>query len=144
MMHEIGRAPTAEELAERLTMPLEKVRKILKIVREPASLSNSVVGQRGSYLCDSIEDKAAIQPIDAAIQSSLHERMISVLIKLTEREERILRMRFGFHREIEHTLEEVGQLFSVTRERIRQVEAKALRKLQHPSRSRALGSFSDG
>ncbi len=144
MLRETGRAPTPEELAEKLTLPLEKVRKILKIVREPASLSTSVVDQRGGYLCDSIEDKSAIQPIDAAIRSSLHEKMISALIKLTEREERVLRMRFGFHREIEYTLEEVGQLFSVTRERIRQVEAKALQKLQHPSRSRVLGSFSDG
>ena len=143
MLHEIGRAPTAEELAEKLTMPLEKVRKILKIVREPSSLSTSIGGQKGSYLCDSVEDKNAIQPIDAAIHSNLIERMMRALVTLTPREERVLRMRFGFHRDNDHTLEEVGQIFSVTRERIRQVEATALRKLKHPSRARALRSFLD-
>jgi RNA polymerase sigma factor (sigma-70 family) len=143
MLREIGRAPTPEELAEQLAIPLEKVRKILKIVREPTSLSTSIGGHEGRYLCDSVEDKTAIQPIDAAIQSNLIERTAGALVTLTPREERVLRMRFGFHRDNDLTLEEVGQLFSVTRERIRQVEAKALRRLKHPSRSRTLRSFLD-
>jgi RNA polymerase primary sigma factor len=143
MLNEIGREPTPEELAERLGMPLEKVRKVLKIAREPLSLETPIGDEEGSHLGDFIEDKNAILPIDAAIQSSLRETTTRVLASVTPREERVLRMRFGIGMNKDHTLEEVGQQFSVTRERIRQIEAKALRKLKHPSRSRTLRSFLD-
>ena len=143
MMHEIGREPTPEELAEKLTMPLEKVRKVLKIAKEPISLETPIGDEEDSHLGDFIEDKNAILPIDAAIQSNLRETTTRVLASLTPREERVLRMRFGIGMNTDHTLEEVGQQFSVTRERIRQIEAKALRKLKHPSRSRKLRSFLD-
>ena len=136
MLNEIGREPTPEELAEKLGMPLEKVRKVLKIAKEPLSLETPIGDEEDSHLGDFIEDKNAIQPIDAAIQSNLRETTTRVLASLTPREERILRMRFGIGMNKDHTLEEVGQQFSVTRERIRQIEAKALRKLKHPSRSR--------
>jgi RNA polymerase primary sigma factor len=144
MLHEIGREPTPEELSEKLAMPLEKVRKVLKIAKEPISLETPV-GDDGdeSHLGDFIEDKNALLPIDAAIQSNLRETTTRVLASLTPREERVLRMRFGIGMNTDHTLEEVGQQFSVTRERIRQIEAKALRKLKHPSRSRKLRSFLD-
>src|SRR5215216_499449 len=143
MLHEIGREPTPEELAEKLAMPLEKVRKVLKIAKEPISLETPVGDEEDSHLGDFIEDKSAILPIDAAIQSNLRETTTRVLASLTPREERILRMRFGIGMNNDHTLEEVGSQFSVTRERIRQIEAKALRKLKHPSRSRTLRSFLD-
>ena len=143
MLHEIGREPTPEELAEKLAMPLEKVRKVLKIAKEPISLETPIGDEEDSHLGDFIEDKNAILPIDAAIQSNLRETTTSVLASLTPREERVLRMRFGIGMNTDHTLEEVGQQFSVTRERIRQIEAKALRKLKHPSRSRKLRSFLD-
>ena len=143
MLHEIGREPTPEELAEKLAMPLEKVRKVLKIAKEPLSLETPVGDEEDSHLGDFIEDKNAILPIDAAIQSNLRETTTRVLASLTPREERVLRMRFGIGMNTDHTLEEVGQQFSVTRERIRQIEAKALRKLKHPSRSRKLRSFLD-
>ncbi len=143
MLHEIGREPTPEELAEKLAMPLEKVRKVLKIAKEPISLETPIGDEEDSYLGDFIEDKNAILPIDAAIQSNLRETTTRVLASLTPREERVLRMRFGIGMNTDHTLEEVGQQFSVTRERIRQIEAKALRKLKHPSRSRKLRSFLD-
>ncbi|MFN4273880.1 MAG: RNA polymerase sigma factor RpoD [Aliihoeflea sp.] len=143
MLHEIGREPTPEELAEKLAMPLEKVRKVLKIAKEPISLETPVGDEEDSYLGDFIEDKSAILPIDAAIQANLRETTTRVLASLTPREERVLRMRFGIGMNTDHTLEEVGQQFSVTRERIRQIEAKALRKLKHPSRSRKLRSFLD-
>src|SRR5471030_863985 len=143
MLHEIGREPTPEELAEKLAMPLEKVRKVLKIAKEPLSLETPVGDEEDSQLGDFIEDKNAILPIDAAIQSNLRETTTRVLASLTPREERVLRMRFGIGMNTDHTLEEVGQQFSVTRERIRQIEAKALRKLKHPSRSRKLRSFLD-
>ena len=143
MLHEIGREPTPEELAERLAMPLEKVRKVLKIAKEPISLETPIGDEEDSHLGDFIEDKNAILPIDAAIQSNLRETTTRVLATLTPREERVLRMRFGIGMNTDHTLEEVGQQFSVTRERIRQIEAKALRKLKHPSRSRKLRSFLD-
>src|SRR2546421_1742174 len=143
MLNEIGREPTPEELAEKLGMPLEKVRRVLKIAREPLSLETPVGDEEDSHLGDFIEDKNAILPIDAAIQSNLRETTTRVLASLTPREERILRMRFGIGMNTDHTLEEVGQQFSVTRERIRQIEAKALRKLKHPSRSRKLRSFLD-
>ncbi|HKG76743.1 MAG TPA: RNA polymerase sigma factor RpoD [Beijerinckiaceae bacterium] len=143
MLHEIGREPTPEELAEKLAMPLEKVRKVLKIAKEPISLETPVGDEEDSHLGDFIEDKNAILPIDAAIQSNLRETTTRVLASLTPREERVLRMRFGIGMNTDHTLEEVGQQFSVTRERIRQIEAKALRKLKHPSRSRKLRSFLD-
>ena len=143
MLHEIGREPTPEELAEKLAMPLEKVRKVLKIAKEPISLETPIGDEEDSHLGDFIEDKNAILPIDAAIQSNLRETTTRVLASLTPREERVLRMRFGIGMNTDHTLEEVGQQFSVTRERIRQIEAKALRKLKHPSRSRKLGSFLD-
>ncbi len=143
MLHEIGREPTPEELAEKLGMPLEKVRKVLKIAKEPISLETPIGDEEDSYLGDFIEDKNAVLPIDAAIQSNLRETTTRVLASLTPREERVLRMRFGIGMNTEHTLEEVGQQFSVTRERIRQIEAKALRKLKHPSRSRKLRSFLD-
>ncbi len=134
MLHEIGREPTPEELAEKLAMPLEKVRKVLKIAKEPISLETPIGDEEDSHLGDFIEDKNAVLPLDAAIQGNLRE---------TAREERVLRMRFGIGMNTDHTLEEVGQQFSVTRERIRQIEAKALRKLKHPSRSRKLRSFLD-
>jgi RNA polymerase primary sigma factor len=143
MLHEIGREPTPEELAEKLAMPLEKVRKVLKIAKEPISLETPVGDEEDSHLGDFIEDKAAVLPIDAAIQANLRETTTRVLASLTPREERVLRMRFGIGMNTDHTLEEVGQQFSVTRERIRQIEAKALRKLKHPSRSRKLRSFLD-
>ncbi len=143
MLHEIGREPTPEELAERLVMPLEKVRKVLKIAKEPISLETPIGDEEDSHLGDFIEDKNAIIPLDSAIQSNLRETTTRVLASLTPREERVLRMRFGIGMNTDHTLEEVGQQFSVTRERIRQIEAKALRKLKHPSRSRKLRSFLD-
>src|SRR5690625_4160722 len=143
MMHEIGREPTPEELAVRLVMPLDKVRKVLKIAKEPISLETPIGDEEDSHLGDFIEDKNAIIPIDSAIQSNLRETTTRVLASLTAREERVLRMRFGIGMNTDHTLEEVGQQFSVTRERIRQIEAKALRKLKHPSRSRKLRSFLD-
>ena len=143
MMHEIGREPTPEEISEKLSMPLEKVRKVMKIAKEPISLETPVGDEEDSHLGDFIEDKNAILPIDAAIQANLRETTTRVLASLTPREERVLRMRFGIGMNTDHTLEEVGQQFSVTRERIRQIEAKALRKLKHPSRSRKLRSFLD-
>jgi RNA polymerase primary sigma factor len=143
MLNEIGREPTPEELAEKLGMPLEKVRKVLKIAKEPLSLETPIGDEEDSHLGDFIEDKNAILPIDAAIQSNLRETTTRVLASLTPREERVLRMRFGIGMNTDHTLEEVGHQFSVTRERIRQIEAKALRKLKHPSRSRKLRSFLD-
>ena len=143
ILHEIGREPTPEELAVRLGMPLEKVRKVLKIAKEPISLETPIGDEDDSYLGDFIEDKNAVQPLEAAIQGNLRETTTRVLASLTPREERVLRMRFGIGMNTDHTLEEVGQQFSVTRERIRQIEAKALRKLKHPSRSRMLRSFLD-
>ena len=141
MLHEIGREPTPEELAEKLAMPLEKVRKVLKIAKEPISLETPIGDEEDSHLGDFIEDKNAVLPLDAAIQANLRETTTRVLASLTAREERVLRMRFGIGMNTDHTLEEVGQQFSVTRERIRQIEAKALRKLKHPNRSRMLRSF---
>uniref|UniRef100_UPI00261F1156 RNA polymerase sigma factor RpoD n=1 Tax=Propionivibrio sp. TaxID=2212460 RepID=UPI00261F1156 len=143
ILHEIGREPTPEELAEKLHMPLEKVRKVLKIAKEPISLETPIGDEEDSHLGDFIEDKNAVQPLDAAILGNLRETTTRVLATLTAREERVLRMRFGIGMNTDHTLEEVGQQFSVTRERIRQIEAKALRKLKHPSRSRKLRSFLD-
>ena len=143
MLHEIGREPAPEELAEKLGMPLEKVRKVLKIAKEPISLETPIGDEEDSHLGDFIEDKSAIIPLDAAIQANLREATTRVLSSLTPREERVLRMRFGIGMNTDHTLEEVGQQFNVTRERIRQIEAKALRKLKHPSRSRKLRSFLD-
>ena len=143
MLNEIGREPTPEELAEKLGMPLEKVRKALKLAREPLSMETPIGDEEDGRLGDLIEDRNAILPIDAAIQSNLRETTTRVLASLTPREERVLRMRFGIGMNTDHTLEEVGQQFSVTRERIRQIEAKALRKLKHPSRSRILRSFLD-
>ena len=143
MLHEIGREPTPEELSSKLAMPLEKVRKVLKIAKEPISLETPIGDEEDSHLGDFIEDKNAILPIDSAIQANLRETTTRVLASLTPREERVLRMRFGIGMNTDHTLEEVGQQFSVTRERIRQIEAKALRKLKHPSRSRKLRSFLD-
>ena len=143
MMHEIGREPTPEELAERLHMPLDKVRKVLKIAKEPVSLETPIGDEEDSSLGDFIEDKNALLPVDSAIHSNLRETTTRVLASLTPREERVLRMRFGIGMNTDHTLEEVGQQFNVTRERIRQIEAKALRKLKHPSRSRKLRSFLD-
>lgn len=143
MMHEIGREPTPEELAAKLIMPLEKVRKVLKIAKEPISLETPIGDEEDSHLGDFLEDKNATLPIDAAIQANLRETTTRVLASLTPREERVLRMRFGIGMNTDHTLEEVGQQFAVTRERIRQIEAKALRKLKHPSRSRKLRSFLD-
>jgi RNA polymerase primary sigma factor len=141
MLHEIGREPTPEELAAKLQMPLEKVRKVMKIAKEPISLETPIGDEEDSQLGDFIEDKNAVLPLDAAIQGNLKETTTRVLASLTPREERVLRMRFGIGMNTDHTLEEVGQQFSVTRERIRQIEAKALRKLKHPSRSRKLRSF---
>jgi len=143
MLHEIGREPTPEELAERLVMPLDKVRKVMKIAKEPVSLETPVGDEEDSHLGDFIEDKNAVLPLDSAIQSNLREVTTRILASLTPREERVLRMRFGIGMNTDHTLEEVGQQFSVTRERIRQIEAKALRKLKHPSRSRKMRSFLD-
>src|SRR5215216_7291669 len=143
MLHEIGREPTNEELAKRLQLPVSKVRKVLRVAQEPISLETPIGEEEDSHLGDFIEDKNAILPIDAAIQSNLRETTTRVLASLTPREERVLRMRFGIGMNTDHTLEEVGQQFSVTRERIRQIEAKALRKLKHPSRSRKLRSFLD-
>jgi len=143
MLHEIGREPTPEELSVKLSMPLEKVRKVLKIAKEPISLETPIGDEEDSHLGDFIEDKNAVKPLDAAIQANLRETTTRVLASLTAREERVLRMRFGIGMNTDHTLEEVGQQFSVTRERIRQIEAKALRKLKHPSRSRKLRSFLD-
>jgi RNA polymerase primary sigma factor len=143
MLHEIGREPAPEELAEKLSMPLEKVRKVLKIAKEPISLETPIGDEEDSHLGDFIEDKAAVIPLDAAIHANLREATTRVLSSLTPREERVLRMRFGIGMNTDHTLEEVGQQFNVTRERIRQIEAKALRKLKHPSRSRKLRSFLD-
>jgi RNA polymerase primary sigma factor len=143
MLHEIGREPTPEELAAKLGMSLEKVSKVMKIAKEPISLETPIGDEEDSHLGDFIEDKNAVLPIDAAIQANLRETTTRVLATLTPREERVLRMRFGIGMNTDHTLEEVGQQFSVTRERIRQIEAKALRKLKHPSRSRKLRSFLD-
>jgi RNA polymerase primary sigma factor len=143
MLHEIGREPTPEELAEKLSMPLEKVRKVMKIAKEPVSLETPIGDEEDSHLGDFIEDKNAVLPLEAAIQANLRETTTRILSSLTPREERVLRMRFGIGMNTDHTLEEVGQQFSVTRERIRQIEAKALRKLKHPSRSRKLRSFLD-
>ena len=143
MLHEIGREAGPEELAEKLSMPLEKVRKVLKIAKEPISLETPIGDEEDTHLGDFIEDKNAVQPLDAALQANLRETTTRVLASLTAREERVLRMRFGIGMNTDHTLEEVGQQFSVTRERIRQIEAKALRKLKHPSRSRKLRSFLD-
>ena len=143
ILHEIGREPTPEELSAKLSMPLEKVRKVMKIAKEPISLETPIGDEEDSQLGDFIEDSNAILPIEAAIQSNLRETTTRVLASLTPREERVLRMRFGIGMNTDHTLEEVGQQFSVTRERIRQIEAKALRKLKHPSRSRKLRSFLD-
>jgi RNA polymerase primary sigma factor len=143
IMHEIGREPTPEELAEKLMMPLDKIRKVMKIAKEPISLETPIGDEEDSHLGDFIEDKNAVLPIDAAIHANLRETTTRVLASLTPREERVLRMRFGIGMNTDHTLEEVGQQFVVTRERIRQIEAKALRKLKHPSRSRKLRSFLD-
>ena len=141
MGQELGREPTPEELSERLRMPLHKVRQTMKVAREPISLETPIGEEDGGHLGDLIEDEDAVQPLDAAIQSDLRDAVSRVLESLTPREERILRMRFGIGTKSDHTLQEVGQQFSVTRERIRQIEAKALRKLKHPSRARALRSF---
>jgi RNA polymerase primary sigma factor len=143
LLHEIGREPVPEELAEKLAMPLEKVRAVLKIVKEPISLETPIGDEEDSHLGDFIEDKNAVLPLDAAIYANLREMTTRVLASLTAREERVLRMRFGIGTNADHTLEEVGQQFSVTRERIRQIEAKALRKLKHPRRSSKLRSFLD-
>ena len=143
MLNEIGREPTPEELAEKLGMPLEKVRRVRRLAKEPLSIETPIGDEEDGRLGDLIEDTEAIQPIDAAIQSGLRETTTRVLASLTPREERVLRMRFGLGVNKDHTLEEVGQQFSLTRERIRQIEAKALRKLKHPSRSRILRSFLD-
>src|SRR5262245_42784470 len=143
MFNEIGREPTPEELGKKLGMPIEKVRKVLQIAKQPLSLETPIGEEEDSHLGDLIEDKNAILPIDAMIQSNLRETTTRVLASLTPREERIVRMRFGLGMNSDHTLEEVGQQFSVTRERIRQIEAKAIRKLKHPSRSRVLRSFLD-
>ena len=143
MLRELGREPTPEELAGKLWMPLEKVRKVLKIAKEPISLETPIGDEEDSHLGDFIEDKNAVQPLDAAIHSNLREITTRVLASLTAREERVLRLRFGIGMDTDHTLEEVGQQFSLTRERIRQIEAKAFRKLKHPSRSRKLRSFLD-
>jgi RNA polymerase primary sigma factor len=143
IFNETGREPTPEELGEKLGMPLEKLRKVLQIVKEPLSLETPIGDEEDSHLGDLIADKNAVLPIDAMIQSNLRETTTRVLASLSPREERILRMRFGLGMNSDHTLEEVGQQFSVTRERIRQIEAKAIRKLKHPSRSRVLRTFLD-
>ncbi|MBT6511715.1 MAG: sigma-70 family RNA polymerase sigma factor, partial [Rhodospirillaceae bacterium] len=139
----LGREPTPDEIATQMEMPVDKVRKVLKIVKEPVSLETPIGDDEDSHLGDFIEDKNAVLPVEAAIHSNLRESTTKVLATLTPREERVLRMRFGIGMNTDHTLEEVGQQFSVTRERIRQIEAKALRKLKHPSRSRKLRSFLD-
>jgi RNA polymerase primary sigma factor len=144
MLHENGREPTAEELAERLGLTVSKVQQVMKIAKEPISLETPVGDEEDSHLGDFIEDRAAVMPLDAAIQANLRETMRRTLGTLTPREERVLRMRFGIGMTTDHTLEEVGTQFGVTRERIRQIEAKAIRKLQHPSRSRRLHGFTDG
>ncbi len=143
MVHEIGREPTPEELSAKLGIPLDKVRKVMKIAKEPISLETPIGDEEDSHLGEFVEDKNALQPLDAAIQTSLRKATTNVLSSLTSREERVLRMRFGIGMSTDHTLEEVGQQFSVTRERIRQIEAKALRKLKHPTRSKQLRSFLD-
>ncbi|HEU4821597.1 MAG TPA: RNA polymerase sigma factor RpoD, partial [Qipengyuania sp.] len=143
LVQELGREPTSEEIAKRMDIPVAKVRKVLKIAQEPISLETPIGEEEDSHLGDFIEDKNAIIPVDAAIQANLKETVTRVLASLTPREERVLRMRFGIGMNTDHTLEEVGQQFSVTRERIRQIEAKALRKLKHPSRSRKMRSFLD-
>ena len=143
ILHEIGREPTPEELAEKLSMPLEKVRKVMKIAKEPISLETPVGEEEDSHLGDFIEDKKVINPSEAIVNLNLAEQTRRVLSTLTPREEKVLRMRFGIGEESDHTLEEVGQDFNVTRERIRQIEAKALRKLRHPSRSGKLKTFSE-
>jgi RNA polymerase primary sigma factor len=143
VFNEIGRDPTPEELGKKLGMPTEKIRKVLQIAKEPMSLETPIGDEEDTHLGDLIEDKSAIQPIDAMIQSNLRETTTRVLASLTPREERIVRMRFGLGMNSDHTLKQVGQQFSVTRERIRQIEAKAIRKLKHPSRSGALRSFLD-
>ena len=143
LVQEIGREPTPEEIAIEMKLPVDKVRKVLKIAKEPISLETPVGEEEDSHLGDFIEDKKAISPIDAAIKANLHGQIDSVLRTLTTREEKVLRMRFGIGEVTDHTLEEVGQTFDVTRERIRQIEAKALRKLRHPSRSKRLKSFTD-
>jgi RNA polymerase primary sigma factor len=144
MLNELGYEPTAAELAARLSMPVEKVRKVMKIAKEPVSLENPVGDEENSFLGDFIEDKNVLLPIDAAIQANLRETTTRILASLTPREERVLRMRFGIGMNTDHTLEEVGQQFNVTRERIRQIEAKALRKLKHPTRSAKMRSFLGG
>ena len=144
MLSELGYEPTPAEIANRLSMPVDKVRKVMKIAKEPVSLENPVGDEDGSYLGDFIEDKNAILPIDAAIQSNLRETTTRILSSLTPHEERVLRMRFGIGLNTDHTLEEVGQQFHVNRERIRQIEAKALRKLKHPTRSKIMRSFLSG
>jgi RNA polymerase primary sigma factor len=143
MVHEIGREPTPDEIGKRLHMPVPKVRKVLRIAKEPVSLETPVGDEEDSQLGDFIEDENVILPSDSAVTSSLRETTTQVLASLTAREERVLRMRFGVGMNTDHTLEEVGNQFNVTRERIRQIEAKALRKLKHPSRSRRLRSFLD-
>src|SRR6185369_4206344 len=141
LVQENGREPSPEEIAERMQLPLDKVRKVLKIAKEPISLETPIGEEEDSHLGDFIEDKAVISPIDAVIKANLSEQTARVLSTLTQREEKVLRMRFGIGEKSDHTLEEVGQDFEVTRERIRQIEAKALRKLRHPSRSKKLKSF---
>ena len=141
MRQELGREPTQEELSERLRLPLDKVRQTMKVAKEPISLETPIGEEEGGHLGDLIEDEEAVQPLDAAIQSDLRDAVSRALESLTPREERILRMRFGIGTKSDHTLQEVGQVFSVTRERIRQIEAKALRKLKHPSRARELRTF---
>ena len=143
LLNEIGREPTPEEISIKLNMPLEKVRKVLKIAKEPVSLETPVGDEEDSHLGDFIQDENAVIPIDAAINSNLRQTTTKILSSLTPREERVLRMRFGIGMNSDHTLEEVGQQFSVTRERIRQIEAKALRKLKHPTRAKLLKSFLD-
>jgi RNA polymerase primary sigma factor len=143
MLHEMGREPTSEELAERLSMPVDKVRKVQKIAKEPISLETPVGDEEDSHLGDFIEDTNAVLPVEAAIQSNLRDSTTRILATLTPREERVLRMRFGIGMSTDHTLEEVGQQFNVTRERIRQIEAKALKKLRHPSRARMMRSYSE-
>ena len=143
LLNDIGREPTPEEISIKLIMPLEKVRKVLKIAKEPVSLETPVGDEEDRHLGDFIQDDNAVIPIDAAINSNLRQTTTKILSSLTPREERVLRMRFGIGMNSDHTLEEVGQQFSVTRERIRQIEAKALRKLKHPTRAKLLKSFLD-
>ncbi|MCA3244357.1 MAG: sigma-70 family RNA polymerase sigma factor, partial [Alphaproteobacteria bacterium] len=143
MMNELGREPTPEELAKKLQMPVDKVRKVQKIAKEPMSLETPVGDEEDSTLGDFIEDTNAVMPLDAATQSSLRDNVTKILAGLTPREERVLRMRFGIGMSTDHTLEEVGQQFNVTRERIRQIEAKALKKLKHPTRAKAIKSFAE-